>query len=74
MKLTNLRLKKDALDKFSLPVDVVEGQSVNPSISVRRGAQRLFRCLEPLNIFLCLLTIPSFSIRRRLLAQVISVS
>ncbi|KAG0346597.1 hypothetical protein BG004_001308 [Podila humilis] len=25
VKLTNLRLKKDALDKFSLPVDVVEG-------------------------------------------------
>ncbi|KAF9211914.1 hypothetical protein BGZ59_007452 [Podila verticillata] len=26
VKLTNLRLKKDALDKFSLPVDVVEGK------------------------------------------------
>lgn len=25
VKLTNLRLKKDALDKFNLPVDVTEG-------------------------------------------------
>ncbi|KAF9431274.1 hypothetical protein BGZ94_003589 [Podila epigama] len=28
VKLTNLRLKKDALDKFSLPVDVIEGKFV----------------------------------------------
>jgi vacuolar protein sorting-associated protein 13A/C len=26
VKLTNLRLKKDALDKFNLPVDVIEGE------------------------------------------------
>ncbi|KAG9326243.1 hypothetical protein KVV02_000958 [Mortierella alpina] len=34
VKLTNLRLKKDALDKFSLPVDVVEGYLGELTLSI----------------------------------------
>ncbi|KAG0213348.1 hypothetical protein BGX28_004686 [Mortierella sp. GBA30] len=34
VKLTNLRLKKDALDKFNLPVDVVEGYLGELTLSI----------------------------------------
>ncbi|KAG0317193.1 hypothetical protein BGZ99_006445, partial [Dissophora globulifera] len=34
VKLTNLRLKKDALDKFSLPVDVLEGYLGELTLSI----------------------------------------
>ncbi|KAF8938290.1 hypothetical protein BGZ58_001218 [Dissophora ornata] len=34
VKLTNLRLKKDALDKFSLPVDVAEGYLGELTLSI----------------------------------------
>ncbi|KAF9435541.1 hypothetical protein BGZ76_006083 [Entomortierella beljakovae] len=34
VKLTNLRLKKDALDKFSLPVDVTEGYLGELTLSI----------------------------------------
>jgi hypothetical protein len=33
--LRNLRLKKGALDKFRLPVDVLEGTSTNPPVVKR---------------------------------------
>ncbi|KAG0208228.1 hypothetical protein BGX33_006369 [Mortierella sp. NVP41] len=34
VKLTNLRLKKDALDKFNLPVDVIEGYLGELTLSI----------------------------------------
>lgn len=51
--LKNLKLKKEALDKFRLPVDVIEGQS-----GLLNLCAHPYACLSSLPLWLYLLSLP----------------